>query len=162
MTLLTKEIPMIGYLLVSLAYMIRIPTVYKRINKEPTLLVGTAILISSYLILAKHKLEKEKKEEHHINLPYGFLALFFILAYFIPLNITVRFYDIFAALGYSLLFIASIKPQKMILQAGLIIIAVYYICGGLVKVSEFSFEDMLLLVGRLLLGFYSIKLFMSS
>lgn len=162
MILLTKEIPMIGYLLVTLAYITRIPTVYKRLNKEPTLLIGTVILITSYFILAKYKFEKKEKEKEEINLPYGFLAIFFIFAYFIPLNITVRFYDIFAALGYSLLFIASVKPQKVILQAGLIIIAVYYICGGLVKLFEFSFEDILLLVGRLLLAVYSIKLFISS
>lgn len=165
MTLFTKEIPMIGYLLITLAYMTRIPFVYKRLQKEPTLLIGTVILISSYFILAKHKFDKKDYDDpkkHYINLPYGFLALFFIFAYFIPLNITVRFYDIFAAFGYSLLFVASMRPEKVILQAGLIIIAVYYICGGLVKLFEFTFEDILLLVGRLLLAAYSIKLFTTS
>lgn len=164
MAILTKDIPLIGYLLISLAYMTRIPHVYKKLTKEPTLLIGTIILITSYLLLAKDKFEKKSEDakKTQINLPYAFLAIFFIFAYMIPLNITVRFYDIFAAFGYSLLFIASIKPQKIILQTGLLIIAAYYICGGLVKMFEFNLEDILLLIGRLLLATYSIKLFISS
>ena len=155
-----RLLPFIGYLLVAIAYMTRIPTVYKKITKEPTLLIGTIILVSSYLLLAKHKIE-EKKETKKVNLPYAFLAVFFIFAYFIPLNITVRFYDIFAAFGYSLLFIASIKNEKLLLRSGLIVISIYYTLGGFVKIFEYNLQDILLLIGRLILAVYSILYFIS-
>ena len=94
----------------------------------------------------QEKHEKQEKDEKHnqtafnkyLCFAYGLLSAFFISSYGIPFNITVRFYDIFAAVGYSLLFINTLRPTDFILNSGLIIIAIYYFLGAIIKIYESS------------------------
>jgi len=171
--------PFIAYSIVTIAYISRIPYVLKQYDKHPTLFIGSIILVSAYALLAFNKVklyyqekhekhEKEEKDEKHekhnqtafnkyLCLAYGLLSAFFISSYGIPFNITVRFYDIFAAVGYSLLFINTLRPTDFILNSGLIIIAIYYFLGGIIKIYERNFDDVLLLLGRILLVIYTIS-----
>lgn len=88
-------------------------------------------------------------------LGFGVLALMFILSFVIPLNFVVRYYDPFAAIGYSLLFLATLLPKLIPIKLGQGIIFVYYLLGGLFKVGETELPEIGLMISRMLLALYN-------
>lgn len=153
--------PFIGYTLCVIAYVSRLPAAIKA-RESSTLIMGTGMLIVGYLLLSVHKLKLlalgNRDDERKDPLPiiaYAILAAFFVAAFLITLNFRVRFYDPLAAIGYTLLFVATFKPALISMRVGLTFIAIYYTFGAAVKVGDTEFAEVALMIGRALLAVYS-------
>lgn len=155
-----------GFLLTFVAYLSRFPQALH--HKYPTVIIGTLLLLSGYGMLILKEIkdndkkvtpEYTKKLDNYQLIGYLLLSIFFIGSYIIPLNFYVRFYDIFAAFGFILIIIAKFNKNLLSLKWGLMVIILYYLFGGLSKIGESGFDDICLLIGRLLLTIvYSYKL----
>jgi hypothetical protein len=72
----------------------------------------------------------------------------------VPLNFTVRYYDPFAALGYTALFgaVALPSPPAALGSVGLVALVLYYVCGAARKLQQRELPDRAHLVGRSVLA----------
>lgn len=85
---------------------------------------------------------------------YTLLFVFFTLIHLFPsLTFTVRYYDIFAAVGYGLALLSKFYPGIPV-AVPYSIIAIYYILGSYQKLSEESWVDMMQLISRTILAIF--------
>lgn len=161
---------LVAYSLNSVAYMSRVMAGGSRISAMTTqILVGSVLVILGYLIVAASKAsevvteserKKEKDEEADENegmsvletAGIGLLALFFITSLFAGTNVTVQFYDPFAALGYTTLFMSYWFPSLHLY--GALMLVMYYLFGAIRKVGKQEFTDRAQLCGRMALALY--------
>jgi hypothetical protein len=164
----------VGYFLSLVTYVARIMEV---IPKFPIVL-GMAIVSLGYLFLLSAKIivamdknyKEENKENPDVGLPYFkhnknrivewltfvgnlLLGLFFVSIFIIPqLTLHVRWYDVFAAFGYS----SAIAPIPAIIP--LISLVVYYFFGSVTKSWNNTWKDKLQIISRVILAiFYALS-----
>lgn len=154
-----------AYLLTSLSYATRFPKAFA--DPRKTLIVGTILLVLGYGFLASNKVlslqskpdtfdeNKLKKKRFLMLIGFALLAIMFMFSFVIPLNFVVRFYDPFAAIGYSFLFLGTLLPQLVPIKIGQSIILIYYLLGGLFKIGETELPEIGLMISRLLLALYN-------
>lgn len=158
---------LIGFFLSFISYFMFIP---EAIEHWPTV-IGMVVIGSGYLVLFIDKLytiyiksleDKKKKDdirdleknEKIINIVgYILLATFFFTIHLIPqITFRVRFYDVFAAIGY---FVAVFTKFTYVpAWAAYVPLIIYYVLAGSIKVFEKGVIDKLQLVARLVLAAY--------
>jgi hypothetical protein len=153
----TDVIGFLGYILSASAYLLRIPET----RGIESIIIGMILVSLGYISLASAKvikfIEKEHKKSTLKWIPMignALLFSFFFLIYFIPnLTFHVRFYDLFAAIGYGLYVLAKwLKDIPMYVVA--IPLVMYYFFGAAIKFSEEGWIDKLQLIARTLLIIY--------
>jgi hypothetical protein len=156
----------IAYFLSVGSYATRFPKAF--VDPRKTLILGTILLVLGYGFLAMNKVfsiqtkpgtfddEPTKNKKRKLMLiGFGLLAFMFILSFMVPLNFVVRYYDPFAAIGYTLLFLGTLLPNIIPIKVGQTIIFIYYILGGLYKVGETEISEIALMISRLMLALYN-------
>lgn len=84
---------------------------------------------------------------------YALMAAFFFLIHVFPqVTFRLRFYDVFAAIGYFVAFFTKFGYIPLWLAYAPLVI--YYILAGSIKVFEKGWVEKLQLVARLLLAVY--------
>lgn len=82
---------------------------------------------------------------------YALLTTFFVLIFVKPeFTLHIRFYDVFAAVGYFLMMLTKYVP----LALAVFPVLLYYIFGGAYKITEEGWINKLQLVARSLLALY--------
>jgi hypothetical protein len=155
-----------AYLLSVISYATRFPKAFA--DPRKTLIVGTILLVLGYGFLATNKAlsfnskldtfddeTKKKKKQILMLIGFGLLAIMFMFSFVIPLNFVVRFYDPFAAIGYSFLFLGTLLPKMVPIKIGQSIILIYYLIGGLFKIGDTELPEIGLMISRLLLALYN-------
>lgn len=164
---------LVAYSLNSVAYMSRVMTGDARLSGMTTsLLVGSFLVILGYLIVAASKASEvvaqvteaaeaakapavaEEEEGMSVveTVGIGLLALFFITSLFAGTNVTVQFYDPFAAVGYTTLFLSTWFPSLHLV--GAVVLVLYYLFGAVRKLGKSEFTDRAQLFGRSALAVY--------
>lgn len=156
-----------GFFLCFISYVMYIPEVIEHV---PTV-IGMVLVASGYAILFIHKiyalhiktLETKKKQDDVSKLKriatimdftgYVLLAIFFFGIHVFPaLTFRVRFYDVFAAIGY---FVGMFTKTSLVpVWVAFAPLVIYYVFAGSVKVFEHGIIEKIQLVGRLLLAAY--------
>lgn len=83
---------------------------------------------------------------------YGLLAVFFTTSLFLGTNVTVRFYDPLAALGYTAMVVSKWLP--ILRTIGALLLVLYYIFGAMIKVGKTDWPNRAQLVGRIGLAIF--------
>lgn len=158
---------LIGFFLSFVSYFMYIP---EALEYWPTV-IGMVIIGSGYLVLFIDKvytiyiqsLEDKKKKDDIRDLKknqrilnivgYVLLATFFFTIHLIPqITFRVRFYDVFAAIGY---FVAVFTKFAYVpVWAAYVPLVIYYILAGSIKVFEKGVIEKLQLVARIVLAAY--------
>lgn len=162
-----------GFLLSFLSYLMYIPEAIEHIPA----VFGMLLVSSGYILLlidkaygiyvdslkAKKKTDDVSKIEKNskvINLMgYILLAIFFFIIHIIPeFTFRIRFYDVFAAIGY---FVAVFTKFGFVpLWAAYVPLIIYYLFAGSIKVFEKGIIEKVQLLARLCLAaYYTIALF---
>lgn len=157
----------VGFFLSFVSYFMFIP---EAIENWPTV-VGMIVIGSGYLVLFIDKIfsiyiksleDKKKKDdirdlqknEKILNLVgYVLLATFFFMIHLLPqVTFRVRFYDVFAAIGY---FVAVFTKFAYVpVWAAYVPLVIYYVLAGSIKVFEKGMIDKIQLVARIVLAAY--------
>lgn len=132
------------------------------------ILIGMVLISSAYGFMFLSKIWTDKqaaKEDSKTDaakkdtgkkltvIGYSLAALFFFGIHLVPqLTFTVRFYDIFGAVGYGAAAIGTALLPAL-LPIGYAIAAVYYVLGSYQKVSQSGWIDRIQLISRTLLAF---------
>jgi hypothetical protein len=156
---------LVGYMLSFIAYMMFVP---EALQHYP-IIIGMILVSAGYIILfvrevygkviEKTKAKPEDKRSMWKNARklhvagFALLAAFFFLIHIYP-NVTfhLRFYDIFAAIGYIVAFFNEFGYIPA--WIAYVPLVVYYALAGSVKVFEKGWAEKLQLISRLLLAFY--------
>lgn len=162
-----------GFFLSAISYMMYIPEALEHIST----ILGMILVACGYVLLLIYKIFnvyidslKEKKKVDDVNqlqknskiiniLGYTLLAMFFFLIHLMPeFTFRIRFYDVFAAIGY---FVAIFTKFGMVpLWAAYVPLIIYYLMAGSIKVFESGFIEKIQLLARLLLaGYYTVSLY---
>lgn len=134
------------------------------------ILIGMTIISTAYAFMFLSKLYKklepkketleEKKAEIQRNwgkiftiVGYALASIFFFAIHFIPqLTFTVRYYDIFGAVGYGVTALGTSLLSTSLLPIGYAITALYYVCGSYQKLGESEWIGRLQLISRTILA----------
>lgn len=125
-------------------------------------MMGMIMLTTGYGCLLMASLAKKKengKGESEMTstlkkVGYILLFSFFTLIHLFPgLTFHVRYYDIFAAVGYGLALLTKLIPGIPV-AVPYTILTIYYILGSYQKISEESWIDFLQLISRTLLAIF--------
>lgn len=154
----------VAYILSVISYTARFPQAFA--DPRKTVILGTLLLVLGYGFLTVTKLltvkknnfdDETKKSKTRILMLLGFgtLAVMFSVSFVIPINFVVRYYDPFAAVGYAVLFLATLLPKVIEIKYGQAIILIYYLLGGLYKVGETELPEVGLMISRLMLAVYN-------
>lgn len=173
-------IALLGYLLSAISYLLHIPEargITTIIIGMIMISLGYVLLASSKVIsliisddveTKEHYTDKKTdaqvlkewtlatKENKNLIAMFGngLLFLFFTLIHFIPsLTFHVRFYDIFAAIGYGLYVLAKWIPRISMIAVAIPLV-MYYFFAAAIKFSEEGWISKLQLVARTLLIVY--------
>ncbi len=166
-------VAMIGFVLSALTY------VWNAFKEGRTIymVMGMIVITAGYVLMFSSKLvayleakkaAKAKKTDDVVPsnntnmilqyLGYATLAVFFIGTFFFrQFTIHYRFYDIFAGLGYSLMTMTRFIPVII----PLVLVALYYLFGSLIKVWESGFINKTQMVARFMLLMYYTATMMS-
>lgn len=159
----------LAYALNCVAYIYRLRTIARGRKYTVSLLLGSVLVITGYLLMtvakAKESGESEQTEESEQKPSYsweacgaGVLALFFISSFFIGTNVTVQLYDPFAAVGYTSLLISNLIQSGFFKYVGPASLVVYYAWGGVHKIGDVGFTNRAQLLGRAALAVYYAEL----
>jgi hypothetical protein len=157
---------LVGYALSVITYFLFVPEALQHWQTVVGMLlvsIGYLMLLCSKLYklitdVDKQKDENEKKKEKYINnilviVGYVILFTFFTLIHLSEkFTFHLRFYDIFAAVGYFMAIFAKINIIP--LWVAFVPLVVYYFMGGSFKIGEKSIIERVQMVARFILAAY--------
>jgi hypothetical protein len=162
-----------GLFLSAVSYMMYIPEAVEQVST----VLGMILVSCGYILLLIDQIFgvyinslKEKKKTDDVKdlqktskiinvLGYILLAIFFFLIHLMPeFTFRIRFYDVFAAIGY---FVAIFTKFGMVpLWSAYMPLIVYYLLAGSIKVFETGIIEKIQLIARLLLAaYYTLSLY---
>lgn len=162
-----------GFFLSFISYTMYIPEAVEHVST----VLGMVLVSCGYVLLLIDKVYnvyidslKERKKTDNIKelqrnskiiniLGYIMLATFFFLIHLMPeFTFRIRFYDVFAAIGY---FVAVFTKFGIVpVWAAYVPLIIYYLMAGSIKVFETGVIEKIQLLARLLLaGYYTISLY---
>lgn len=155
---------LVGYLLSFISYLLFVP---EALQHSP-IIIGMILVSSGYIILFVREVYKSLNNHDtkarykpivlknasilHV-VGFGLLALFFFAIHIYPgITFRLRFYDIFAAMGYFTAFFAELGYIPF--GIAYVPLVLYYSLSGSIKIFEEGWVEKLQLIARLSLATY--------
>lgn len=160
---------LIGFFLAFISYLMYIP---EAAGKFPILL-GMITVTSGYILLFAREVYVVSQKKEDVKDPrvkkvaksiqlagYALLATFFFVMHLIPqITFRVRFYDVFAAIGYLVGIFTKDGYVPLWMSYGPLV--VYYVLAGGVKLFERGIVEKIQMVARALLAVYYARLLLA-